>query len=435
MSAGRGPFLPSFQPLDNAQGPAVGIAFEREQVLPGVRLPAARAFLDDDAVAHGAYAQPGQRHRVGQMAAQLLDRAGDPLARHVGVGERLRRAQDDQVLEREQPGVARTARGRYEAGLDERADRAARQSKELLDVAHTVPVHGVVATPAGGLRRLRRARRDIPTVSRPSSPRAPPAGRAWAACASRRAACAGAFAGAFFSRLARSASMRSMTCAPPSGASAADGDLLALDLLLHRRLDARAHVVGVRGRVELVGGLLLDQLLRELQLHVLDVGLGNVDVLDRPHLGGVEELLHDERVAVAVRDRADHHDVLLAARGPAADRAAVGLAQRLREQRVRLRPALVGREVVGLVEEYRVDGLDRHEFRDVRGVGAGLLQRLQLLGREHHVLVLRELVALDHVLARDRHSSFTQKYCCFTREPQALCRRLNEIARLASVAE
>src|SRR5689334_9828071 len=32
-------------------------------------------------------------------------------------------------------------------------------------------------------------------------------------------------------------------------------------------------------------------------------------------------------------------------------------------------------------------------------------------------------------------SSLTQKYCCFKREPQALCSRLNEMARLASVAE
>jgi hypothetical protein len=31
--------------------------------------------------------------------------------------------------------------------------------------------------------------------------------------------------------------------------------------------------------------------------------------------------------------------------------------------------------------------------------------------------------------------SFTQMYCCFSRDPQLLCRRLNEIERLASVAE
>src|SRR5258706_2404749 len=32
-------------------------------------------------------------------------------------------------------------------------------------------------------------------------------------------------------------------------------------------------------------------------------------------------------------------------------------------------------------------------------------------------------------------SSSTQKYCCLSREPQVLCSRLNEMARLASVAE
>src|SRR6266568_8823926 len=32
-------------------------------------------------------------------------------------------------------------------------------------------------------------------------------------------------------------------------------------------------------------------------------------------------------------------------------------------------------------------------------------------------------------------SSFTQMYCCLSRDPQALCSRLNEMARLASVAE
>src|SRR5688572_32422901 len=32
-------------------------------------------------------------------------------------------------------------------------------------------------------------------------------------------------------------------------------------------------------------------------------------------------------------------------------------------------------------------------------------------------------------------SSFTHVYCCLRREPQALCSRLKEMARLASVAE
>jgi hypothetical protein len=125
--------------LDDARA-RVRIAFER-QVLPGLGLPAAGAFLDDHAVAHRAYAQSGQRHRIGKVAAQLLDGAGDPLARHVGIRQRLRRAQNDQILKRELPGIARTARGSDEPGLDERANRAARESKELLDVAHAVPVH------------------------------------------------------------------------------------------------------------------------------------------------------------------------------------------------------------------------------------------------------------------------------------------------------
>src|SRR6266705_3201141 len=32
-------------------------------------------------------------------------------------------------------------------------------------------------------------------------------------------------------------------------------------------------------------------------------------------------------------------------------------------------------------------------------------------------------------------SSFTQMYCCLSRDPQVLCSRLKEMARLASVAE
>ena len=122
---------------------------------------------------------------------------------------------------------------------------------------------------------------------------------------------------------------------------------------------------------------------------------------DRPHLGSVEELLHHQRVL----DRAEHHDVLLAARRPASERAAPGFLQRFREQRVRLRAALVGREVVGLVEVHRVDARDRDELGDLDHVGARLLQRLQLFRREDDVLVLGELVALHRVLAR-HHDAF-----------------------------
>ncbi len=37
-------------------------------------------------------------------------------------------------------------------------------------------------------------------------------------------------------------------------------------------------------------------------------------------------------------------------------------------------------------------------------MGADLLERLDLLGREAHVLVLGELVALDHLVALDDHA-------------------------------
>src|SRR5438046_1380639 len=80
----------------------------------------------------------------------------------------------------------------------------------------------------------------------------------------------------------------------------------------------------------------------ELELGIPHVGFRNLQVLDRPHLAGVQELLHDEPVV----DRADHHDVLLAAGGPAPQRAALRLAQPAREQRERLGSALVGCEVV-----------------------------------------------------------------------------------------
>jgi hypothetical protein len=85
-----------------------------------------------------------------------------------------------------------------------------------------------------------------------------------------------------------------------------------------------------------------------------------------------------------------------------ADRAALRVAQGLRQQRVGLGAALVGRDVVRLVEIHRIDGRDRHELVDVRDLGARLFHRLELVRVEHDVLVLGEFIALDHLIARDR---------------------------------
>src|SRR5262249_7327470 len=57
--------------------------------------------------------------------------------------------------------------------------------------------------------------------------------------------------------------------------------------------------------------------------------------------------------------------------------------------------ALVGAEVVGLLEIDRIDLRERNELRDVDGLRRLALEPLQLLVGEAHVLVLGELVALD----------------------------------------
>src|SRR5690606_24050219 len=67
------------------------------------------------------------------------------------------------------------------------------------------------------------------------------------------------------------------------------------------------------------------------------------------------------------------------------------------------RAALVGREVVRLVEKDRIDGLEGYELGDVGRVAPRFLQRLELLRRKDDVLILGELVALHHVLALYGH--------------------------------
>ena len=208
---------------------------------------------------------------------------------------------------------------------------------------------------------------------------------------------ADSFAASVLSRLARSASIRSMTLPVLSGCDVSHGNLLSFDFLLDLGLDAAAMLVGVRGRVELRRRLLLDELLGELELGGLHFGLRDLDFGRRPHVRGEVQLLHRQHVV----DRPDQHDVRLAARRPATDGRELRFLHRFDQQAVRLVRAFVGREVVRLVEVHRIDRLDRHELRDLHRVGAGLFERLDLLRRELHVLVLGELVALDHFVALD----------------------------------
>ena len=60
--------------------------------------------------------------------------------------------------------------------------------------------------------------------------------------------------------------------------------------------------------------------------------------------------------------------------------------------------ALVGAEVVDLVEVGSLDLFERHEFGNIDGVRRFLFQRLELLGSEQDVLAFGELVPFNHVL-------------------------------------
>ena len=107
-------------------------------------------------------------------------------------------------------------------------------------------------------------------------------------------------------------------------------------------------------------------------------------------------MLHDEPVFHGP----DHDEVLLAARRIFADRDAARIDQHLRKQFVGASAALVGAEVINLVEVAPLDLFGLQEFRDVDRVRRSGLERFQLLGLEQHILILGELVALDDFLAR-----------------------------------
>ena len=143
----------------------------------------------------------------------------------------------------------------------------------------------------------------------------------------------------------------------------------------------------------------------------------------RPDFVGVVELLHHEHAV----ERTQQHEVLLPARRVLSERGATGLLERGGEQPVRAIAALVGAEVVDFLEVFAIDLRQRDELDDVDRLRRLLLERLELFGREDDVLVLRELVPLDGLVARDDLSlSFGQMYCCLRRVPHFLCSMLNE---------
>jgi hypothetical protein len=105
-------------------------------------LPAAISLAHHDPIAHRADAQARERHRLGKLPPQFLQRAHDAAPRHERGGQLLRGAQDDKVLEGEEHRVARAARRGHEAGSHERADDAARKAQQALDIANAILMHG-----------------------------------------------------------------------------------------------------------------------------------------------------------------------------------------------------------------------------------------------------------------------------------------------------
>src|SRR6266540_2560351 len=169
------------------------------------------------------------------------------------------------------------------------------------------------------------------------------------------------------------------------------GDLLALDLLGDQLLEGGAVLVA-----ELLG--------LEVGREALDQAAGHPHLL-RPDLHLLVEHLEARRTdLVGPEHRLQHEDVVAQAQGGQVllvaegnlgegDLAVVhhGLAQQL----VGLEAGRLGHQVIGLLEENRVDLVGVDEALDLDRLGAGHRQGVELLLGQGHVVVLLVLVALD----------------------------------------
>ena len=113
----------------------LGLDLEPQHVLPVLRLPLRVAFADDDLVPDRLDPKPRQRHPGRDLRTQPPQRPQNSRAWDLGLHQRLRRAQHDEVLEREAVFAARTPRRGHESRADQSANDGARQSKQPGDVA------------------------------------------------------------------------------------------------------------------------------------------------------------------------------------------------------------------------------------------------------------------------------------------------------------
>lgn len=172
---------------------------------------------------------------------------------------------------------------------------------------------------------------------------------------------------------------------------ARDRDLLALDLAVDQLAHPLALGVLVNLGMELLGRHLGDELDRQLELWLLDLGRADGHFREGAQLVGVAELLHDEPLF----EGAEQDKLVLAASTVAAEGCTTRCLHRLGDQAVRPVTALVRAEIPGLLEVDRIYRFEGEELGDLDGVGGLGLEYLELLLGEQDVLPLGVLVPLS----------------------------------------
>jgi hypothetical protein len=190
--------------------------------------------------------------------------------------------------------------------------------------------------------------------------------------------------------LARKASIKSMTLPPlvETGPSAIETSLPSTFLVL----------IDILVRVESLCAQLIYELAREFQFGLRHRRRLNPQVFDAANLRLEMQLVHRESVI----QRPNDDDVLLTPGDPAPNGALLRFAQRGGQQCIRLGTPFVRGQIVRAVKIKRIHRVERNELADIDGVCRRVLECFQFLGAEHDVLVLGELVSLDHLRAFDR---------------------------------
>ena len=214
-----------------------------------------------------------------------------------------------------------------------------------------------------------------------------------------RASAADSCAVSVCSRLARSASIRSMTLPVLSGWILGHGNLLSFDFLLDRRLDAAADLVDVRGRVEHVAPVCCSMSCRASLSSAASL---RSSALRLRSAGRTSAANCSCCIASTSPTGRSITMYALPLRRPAADRAALRFLQRLGQQRVRLRSRPC--RARGNRSCRSTPDRSTRSARTPRSRPSACPTSSSALissGVNCDVLVLGELVALDHVVALD----------------------------------